>query len=67
LWFLFNIILYGFGKDKMSYLAIVLMSLFFFVIGCSKARSQWNSAERRYRDAIKIRDSMIESASRQTQ
>jgi len=29
LWFLFNIILYGFGKDKMSYLAVVLMSLFF--------------------------------------
>jgi hypothetical protein len=67
LWFLINIVLNGFSKEKMPYPAMVLVSLFFFVVGCSDARSRWNRAERRYRDAIKIRDSMIEDASRQTQ
>ena len=66
LWLIFNIILNGLSKEKMPWLGMVLVSLFFFVVGCSRGRSEWNRGERRYRDATKIRDSIAESARRQT-
>lgn len=67
IWFFFNIILNGLSKGKMPWVAMVLVSLFFFVVGCNQGRSEWNRSERRYQDAKKILDSMAEEAHRQTQ
>ncbi|HTW60645.1 MAG TPA: hypothetical protein VMD55_02485, partial [Terracidiphilus sp.] len=67
IWFLINIVLSGLSKGQMPWAAIVLVSLFFFVVGCMRGRSEWNRAERRYHDAMKIMDSMAEEAARQNQ
>jgi hypothetical protein len=47
-WFLLNNFFNAFGKDKMSYEAMAVVSSVFFLMGCYEAPNSWKKAERRY-------------------
>jgi hypothetical protein len=47
-WFLVNILGNTFGNQKMSYEALAIVSIIFFLVGCWEAPSSWDKAEKRY-------------------
>lgn len=64
-WFLANMTLKLLGSE-MSYEGMALVSLFFFFVGCGGGQTQWNEAERCYRDMLKLRAQIIEGRPEQT-